>query len=101
MEKKHVFPELDGEGNIYVELKENHMGFLQVIKSYQDILTYVIINPRRIASVHWFQEFSLLAVIAHVNHFDFVQPINYKLAPFKVDAGGIVISFVIFFSGLF
>ena len=97
LEKKHIFPELDGEGNIYVELKKSHMGFLQAIKSYQDILTYVIINPRRIASVHWFQEFSLLAVIAHVNHFEFVQPINYKLAPFKVDAGGIIISFVIFF----
>ena len=96
LDKKHVFPKLDGEGSVYVELKKNHMGFLQAIKSYQDILSYVIVNPRRIASVHWFQEFSLLSAITHVNHFDFVQPINYKLAPFKVDAGGVLLSFVVF-----
>ena len=97
LEEKHIFPKLDGEGNIYVELKKNHMGFLETIKSYQDILTYVIINPRRIASVHWFQEFSLLSAITYVNHFDFVQSINYKLAPFKVDTGGMLLSFVSFF----
>ena len=94
---KHVLPKLDGEGNVFVELKKNHIAFLQAINSYQDILTYVINDPRRIASVHWFQEFSLLSAISYANHFDFVRPINYKLAPFKVDVGGMLLSFVIFF----
>ena len=97
IENKHIHPEPVGEGNVYVELKKNHKDFLQAIKSYQDILGHVIVNPRRIASVHWFQEFSLLSAIAHVNHIDFMQPINFKLAPFNVDAGGVLLSFAIFF----
>lgn len=96
-ETKHVLPRLDGEGSVFIELKKNHIDFLQAINSYQDILTYVINDPRKIASVHWFQEFSLLSAISYVNHFDFVQPINYKLAPFKIDTGGVLLSFVIFF----
>ena len=96
IENKHIPPEPVGEGGVYEELKKNHKEFLQAIKSYQDILTYVIVNPRRIASVHWFQEFSVLSAIAHVNHIDFVQPINFKLAPFNIDAGGVLLSLVIF-----
>ena len=65
--------------------------------TYQDILKFISNNPRKIASTHWFQEFSLLSAISYVNHFDFIQFINYKLTPFKIDVGGVVLSFVIFF----
>ncbi len=89
--------DIDDGGIVYLALIKNHQEFMQVIDSYQDILIYVSINPRKIASVHWFQEFSLLSAISYVNHFDFVLPINYKLAPFKVDMGGLVLSFIIIF----
>jgi MscS family membrane protein len=96
-EKKFILPDLDEVGSVVVELKKNHMDLLQAINTYQDVLSHVIVNPRRIASVHWFQEFSLLSAITYANHFDFVQNINYKLAPFKVDTGGMLLSLVIFF----
>ena len=96
-EDKYELPEIKGEGKIYEELKKNYQEFLQVSNSYQDILTYVSINPRKIASVHWFQEFSLLSAISYVNHFDFILPINYKLATFNIDMGGIVLSCIIIF----
>ena len=97
IESKHVLSDIKREGKVYSELKKNYQDFLQASNSYQDILTYVSINPRKIASVHWFQEFSLLSAISYVNHFDFVLPINYKLAPFNIDMGGVVLSFIIIF----
>ncbi len=97
IESKHVLSDIKSEGKVYSELKKNYQDFLQASNSYQDILTYVSINPRKIASVHWFQEFSLLSAISYVNHFDFVLPINYKLAPFNIDMGGVVLSFIIIF----
>lgn len=92
-----VLPEVEVKGAVYLDLQKNHHLFLQASHSYRDILNYVINNPRQIASVHWFQEFSLLSAISYINHFDFVQPVNNKLAPFKFDTGGIVLSFLIFF----
>jgi len=97
IETKLILPEMEVEGAVFVDVKKNHQLFLETSNSYHDILSYVINNPRRIASVHWFQEFSLLSAISYVNHFDFVQSINNKLAPFKVDIGGIVLSVVIIF----
>ncbi len=79
-------------------LSENYADYQEISKSYHDILIYVTINPRQIASVYWFQEFSLLSVISYLNQFDFMLPVNYKLAPFKVDAGGIIVALLIFFT---
>ncbi len=97
--KKNKFklPEVTSESSVFFELKSNYQRFMQTNESYQDILMYVINYPRKIASVHWFQEFSLLSAISYINHFDFIRPINYKLAPFKVDVGGVVLSFIIYF----
>jgi MscS family membrane protein len=96
-ETKLVLPEVEVEGKVFLELKSNYQNFLKANNSYQDILNYVINNPRKITSVHWFQEFSLISAIVYVNQFDFLQPINHKLAPFKVDAGGILLSVLIYF----
>ena len=92
-----ILPIIEIENNVAEVLKKNYQSFLLANNSYQDVLAYVISHPRKIASVHWFQEFSLIAAISYVNHFDFIQPINYRLAPFQVDAGGITLSFIIFF----
>ena len=97
LEKKLVLPESVIEGKVFLDLKKNHHEFLKENNTYQDILKYVSNNPRKIASTHWFQEFSLLSAISYVNHFEFIQFINYKLTPFKIDVGGVVLSFVIFF----
>ncbi len=77
------------------EARENHKLFLQTSGSYRDILSYVINNPRQIVSSHWFQEFSLLSAISYINHFDLAHSINNKLAPFKIDVGGVALSFLI------
>jgi len=95
--KKIVLPEVTSESSVFFELKSNYQRFKQTNESYQDILKYVISYPRKIASVHWFQEFSLLSAISYINHFNFIRPINYKLAPFKVDVGGVILSFIIYF----
>jgi len=84
-------------GIVFQELQKNHQLFLHASNSYRDILHYVINNPRQIASVHWFQEFSLLSAISYVNHFEFVRPINNKLSPFKIDVGGVILSILIIF----
>jgi len=89
------------EGSLSLEVKKNHQLFLKTSQSYRDILSYVISNPREIASTHWFQEFSLLSAISYVNHFDILDSINNSLVPFKVDIGGITLSFLIYFSVYF
>ncbi|MCK5830286.1 MAG: mechanosensitive ion channel family protein [Methylococcales bacterium] len=97
MENNLALPEDTGEGKVFLELKQNYQEFLKVNNSYQDVLKYIIDNPRKIASIHWFQEFSLLSAISYLNHFEIVQLINYKLAPFNIDVGGVVLSFLIYF----
>ncbi len=97
LENKLVLPEIESEGKVFHDLKTNYQHFLKENNTYQDILKYISNNPRKIASTHWFQEFSLLSAISYVNNFDFIHFINYKLTPFKVDVGGITLSFVIFF----
>jgi len=88
-------PEVEVEGRVFNDMKKNYLLFLQASHSYRDLLNHVVSNPRDIASVHWFQEFSLLSAISYVNHFDFVHPINNRLSPFKVDVGGVALSLII------
>ena len=88
-------PESKEENQITVDVRKNHQQFTRVNTTYQDILKYVINNPRKIASIHWFQQFSLLSAISYINNFDGIRSINYKLIPFNVDIGGISLSFVI------
>jgi MscS family membrane protein len=96
IENKLTLPDFFGESKVAVDLKNNYGEFLKSMNSYQDMLMYVIINPRKIASIHWFQQFSLLSVISYINHFDVIQSFNYKLAPFRVDTGGVFVSIIVF-----
>lgn len=88
-------PEGDQEGQIFVAYKQNYRQFTLVNATFQDILNYVINNPRQIASTHWFQEFSLLSLISYINDFDVLRPVNHKLVPFKIDIGGLSVSIAI------
>jgi len=95
VEAELLLPEVEVEGRVFNEVKKSHRLFLQASHSYRDLLNHVVSNPRDIASVHWFQEFSLLSAISYVNHFDVVHPINNRLSPFKVDVGGVALSLII------
>ncbi len=75
--------------------KENKKEFDRINQTYQDILIFVVNNPREIASTHWFQQFSLLSIISYINEFGIIRTINQKLAPFKIDVGGVSVSFII------
>ena len=90
-----VLPEISPEGNVFAVFQKNQARFSLINATYQDILQYVINNPRQIASTHWFQEFSLLSVISYINNFDVIRLINRNLIPFKVDVGGIGVSLAI------
>lgn len=91
-------PEQGVQGRVYKEVEHSYQQFLQVNSSYQDLLKYIIDNPLRIASIHWTQAFSLISAISYINQFEWLMHINYKLAPFKIDMGGIVLSFIIYFT---
>lgn len=95
IETKLLLPDAVAQGGVFTDVKKNHQLLLLANGSYQNILNYVINNPERIASISWFQRFSLLSAISYINHFDFVRLINNKLARFNVDTGGLIISFLI------
>ncbi|MCK5888552.1 MAG: mechanosensitive ion channel family protein, partial [Methylococcales bacterium] len=97
LEKSLVLPDDMSETSISTQLKDNYHAFIVASHRYQDILKYAINDPRKIASVHWFQEFSLLSSISYINHFEIVRAINYRLAPANIDVGGVVLSFIIYF----
>lgn len=97
IENSLALPKTTDSSDVFQELKKNYQASLKVNNSYQDILKYVVDHPRKIASIHWFQEFSLLSAISYINHYDSVQLINYKLAPFNIDVGGVVLSLLIYF----
>ncbi len=77
-------------------LKENYRNFLLSYVTFQNVLEYVLDHPAQIVSTAWFQNISLLGAIQWVNDLPFASTINYKLAPFKVDLGGVVLSLIIF-----
>ena len=89
-------PEGDLTGTVAQSLENNYLQLKAAEDTFQDLLTFVINNPGLIASTHWFQKFTLISAISFVNSFDFIKPINFKLAPFMVDIGGIIVSLVIF-----
>ena len=96
LEKNTTFPEEAVDSNVYADLEKNYLQFQMVSNTYQDILDYVIDNPREIATSHWFQQFTLLSAISYFNAFDFIKSINHKLAPFRLDVGGVIVSLIIF-----
>ncbi len=80
-----------------MELKKNYDEFHIANDTYQDILRYVINNPEKISVTHWLKNFNLPTMIAYINHFSLVKPVNRKLSAFQVDVGGILLSALIVF----
>ncbi len=93
--KKYKIPEFDFSSKIHSELKKNSDELNLAHDTYRDILSFVIANPGKIATSHWFQKVSLLSSIAFFNNIDTIRPINHSLAPFEVDVGGIIVSLII------
>ncbi|MCK5897540.1 MAG: mechanosensitive ion channel family protein [Methylococcales bacterium] len=86
-------PEQDSP--IYLKLEQNYRQFRIANDSYQDILHYCINNSEKVSVIHWTKYLSLSSMIAYINHFEFIRPINHKLSTLKVDTGGILLSFII------
>jgi MscS family membrane protein len=82
---------------IYTELEKNYKALHIANDTYQDILRYAADNPEKISVTHWLRNFTLPSMIAYVNHFQFVKPVNRKLSAFKIDVGGIFLSIIIVF----
>lgn len=81
--------------SIYEELEENYKAFHIANSTYQDILRYIVHNPEKISATHWLKNFTLTSMIAYINDFEFISPVNHKLSAFKIDAGGIFLSIII------
>jgi MscS family membrane protein len=93
--KRYKIPEFDFSSKVHSQLKKNSGQLNLAHDTYRDILTFVITNPDKISTTHWFQKVSLLSSIAFFNNFDIIRSINHKLTPFQVDVGGIIVSLII------
>lgn len=90
-------PKVENESQVYKDLQANYAQLLVSNTTYQDVLNYVINNPGLIASTHWFQFVTLNSSITFFNSLEFAKPINRRLAPLKLDFGGILTSILIYF----
>ena len=93
--KQFTIPAEGAGGPVHEQWNNNLQLLSNTHNTYQDILSFVINNPNKIARTHWFQQFSLLSAISFFNRIEFIKPINRKLSPFMVDAGGFIVSFLI------
>ncbi len=83
------------DSKVAAEVLSKLAEFEAVNGVYQDILDYVISNPRQIVTTHWFQNLSLFSVISYINQFDWAKLVNRKLAALNIDAGGVGVSIAI------
>ncbi len=95
--EKITLPVEENETAIYKALQKNHADFQLANKTYEDVLEYILKNPEQISVVHWAQKFQLTSMIAYVNDFEFLKPVNRKLAALKIDVGGVLLSMIIVF----
>ncbi len=95
-ETEYLPPELTTDSKVYADLQENYRQLLAANTGYQDLLNYVVDNPGIIVSSHWFHLLSVHSLISYINSIEAFKLFNYKLAPLKVDVGGILTSLLIF-----
>ncbi len=93
--QQYKLPKGGDSSKVYAELKKNIFDLKLVFDTYQDILSFVIANPGKITTTHWFQKISLLSTIAFFNNFEVFRQANHKLAPLRIDMGGIIVSLLI------
>jgi len=83
------------ESKVAAEMQAKLAEFEAVNGVYQDILDFVISNPRQIVTTHWFQDLSLFSVISYINQFDWAKQANRKLIALNIDVGGVGVSVAI------
>lgn len=86
---------IEGDSVIFQNLAENYADLLKVYAVYQDFLEYVIANPDEIVTTSFFQKISLISFISYINNNELFRNINYKIAPLRIDMGGIIVSLCI------
>ncbi|PKM09942.1 MAG: hypothetical protein CVV13_14790, partial [Gammaproteobacteria bacterium HGW-Gammaproteobacteria-3] len=86
---------LDAENLVSGQLRQNIDELSVLNNSFHDILMFAINNPDKISASHWFKRLTLISAIDFINHIDVFRTINHKLAPFKVDMGGLLIALAI------
>ncbi|OQK15092.1 hypothetical protein AU255_19115 [Methyloprofundus sedimenti] len=86
---------IEGDSEIFQNLAENYADLLKVYAVYQDFLEYVITNPDEIVTTSFFQKISLISFISYINNNAVFRNINYKIAPLRIDMGGIIVSLCI------
>lgn len=84
-----------GESEIYQDLAKNHADLMRIYTVYSDFLDYVLANPDAIATTSFFQKMSLISFISYINSFAAFRDINFKIAPLRIDMGGIIVSLCI------
>lgn len=95
-QKVKATPEpIEGESEIYQDLAKNHMYLLRIYAVYQDLLEYILANPEAIVTTSFFQKMSLISFISYINSYAVFKDINYKIAPLRIDMGGIIVSMCI------
>ncbi|WP_428356371.1 mechanosensitive ion channel family protein [Methyloprofundus sp.] len=86
---------IQGDSPIYQDLAQNHADLLKIYAVNLDFLEYVLANPDTIVTTSFFQKMSLISLISYINSFDIFRNINFKIAPLRIDMGGIIISLCI------
>ncbi len=98
--KQSIFNIPNYENNastIYQTLQQNYTQLLIANTTYLDLMNFVINHPKLIASTHWFQFVTLNSSISFINTQPIAKPINQRLAPFKIDIGGILTALMVYF----
>ena len=85
----------ESESGIYQDVGKNYADLLRIEAVYLDFLEYVLVNPDAIVTTSFFQKFSLISFISYFNSIDILRNINYKIAPLRIDMGGIIVSLCI------
>lgn len=86
---------LEGDSEIYQDVEKNRIQLLRVYTVYQDFLEYVLANPDKIVTTSFIQKISLISAISYFNSLDVFRDINFKIAPMRIDMGGIIVSMCI------
>ncbi len=77
------------------DVKNKLAQFEAVNNTFQDILGFVVSNPRQFVTTQWYQDLSIFSAISYINQFDWARSINDKLAAFNIDIGGVSVSLTI------
>ena len=92
---KSIPAPLEGESDIYQDVATNRVLLLRIYAVYLDFLEYVLANPDMIVTTSFLQKFSLISFIAYFNNLEMFRDINFKIAPMRIDMGGIIVSLCI------